>query len=220
MPSRAAERWSHSWPTASCRPIPSPIRSCRLFASVVREDELVNTLKPLLIVAVLAGIGYGVYVRINGEQRRAAAWSGRWLGRLPQRATARPPGGTAPAASARPGVARTAGTRRRRRRAARVPRRRLPTTPRPSTATTALRCRRCRTVRRSAVRPADSRAVAPYANAPAGGPPPCDQTPPRPATNRHRPPRQCPAPCQATRANRPRTPMHLRATPAAAMPDD
>ena len=25
-----------------------------------------NTLKPLLIVAVLAGIGYGVYVRING----------------------------------------------------------------------------------------------------------------------------------------------------------
>jgi hypothetical protein len=36
-----------------------------LFACVVREDELVNTLKPLLIVAVLAGIGYGVYVRIN-----------------------------------------------------------------------------------------------------------------------------------------------------------
>ena len=35
------------------------------FASVVREDELVNTLKPLLVVAVLAGIGYGVYVRIN-----------------------------------------------------------------------------------------------------------------------------------------------------------
>ena len=25
-----------------------------------------NTLRPLLIVAVLAGIGYGVYVRING----------------------------------------------------------------------------------------------------------------------------------------------------------
>ena len=36
-----------------------------LFAGVVREDELVNSLKPLLIVAVLAGIGYGVYVRIN-----------------------------------------------------------------------------------------------------------------------------------------------------------
>jgi LysM repeat protein len=40
--------------------------ACELFASVVKEDELVNTLKPLLVVAVLAGIGYGVYVRING----------------------------------------------------------------------------------------------------------------------------------------------------------
>src|SRR5438132_96 len=35
------------------------------FRFFVREDGLVNTLKPLLIVAVLAGIGYGVYVRIN-----------------------------------------------------------------------------------------------------------------------------------------------------------
>src|SRR5262249_7282718 len=39
--------------------------SCRCPSPVVREDELVNTLKPLLVVAVLAGIGYGVYVRIN-----------------------------------------------------------------------------------------------------------------------------------------------------------
>jgi lipoprotein-anchoring transpeptidase ErfK/SrfK len=31
----------------------------------VREDDVLNTLKPLLICAVLAGIGYGVYVRIN-----------------------------------------------------------------------------------------------------------------------------------------------------------
>jgi lipoprotein-anchoring transpeptidase ErfK/SrfK len=41
----------------------APLRE--IFAGVVREDELVNTLKPLLIAAVLAGIGYGVYVRIN-----------------------------------------------------------------------------------------------------------------------------------------------------------
>ena len=36
-----------------------------LVARVVREDGLVNSLKPLLTVAVLAGIGYGVYIRLN-----------------------------------------------------------------------------------------------------------------------------------------------------------
>jgi LysM repeat protein len=41
------------------------IATARFSSGFVREDELVNTLKPLLICAVLAGIGYGVYVRIN-----------------------------------------------------------------------------------------------------------------------------------------------------------
>ncbi|REK12040.1 MAG: LysM peptidoglycan-binding domain-containing protein [Planctomycetota bacterium] len=41
------------------------LKSVRAIASFVREDGSVNSLKPLVIVAVLAGIGYGVYVRLN-----------------------------------------------------------------------------------------------------------------------------------------------------------
>jgi len=52
---------SHGW----SEPFRSNLFWFEHFAGVVREDELVNSLKPLLTVAVLAGIGYGVYVRIN-----------------------------------------------------------------------------------------------------------------------------------------------------------
>ena len=51
----------------------------RVGRRVVREDGLVNTLKPLLTVAVLAGIGYGVYIRLNtgnnGPPPVAAGWN-------------------------------------------------------------------------------------------------------------------------------------------------
>jgi hypothetical protein len=68
-----------------------------LFAGVVREDELVNTLKPLLIVAVLAGIGYGVYVRINNGSDAPPPGAPEGWDAQPQ---VQLPGGTAPSGSA------------------------------------------------------------------------------------------------------------------------
>jgi LysM repeat protein len=68
-----------------------------LFASVVKEDELVNTLKPLLIVAVLAGVGYGVYVRINsGNDAPPPGVAAGWDAAAP---TVQLPGTPAPAGS-------------------------------------------------------------------------------------------------------------------------
>ena len=41
--------------------------ACELFASVVKEDELVNTLKPLLVVAVLAAGKQSAWPDHRGE---------------------------------------------------------------------------------------------------------------------------------------------------------
>jgi lipoprotein-anchoring transpeptidase ErfK/SrfK len=62
----------------------------------------VNTLKPLLTVAVLAGIGYGVYIRLNtggnGPPPVAAGWNNTPAIQLPEQNSMSPwqPGGSAP----------------------------------------------------------------------------------------------------------------------------
>ncbi len=75
-----------------------------------------NTLKPLLIVAVLAGIGYGVYVRINGGNDApppgvAAGWDAAPKVQLPEGAA--PSGAPAwPGAGGSPGAAPPFGASR------------------------------------------------------------------------------------------------------------
>jgi len=44
----------------------SRCKGCRK-RSIVKEDEFVNALKPLVVLAILGGIGYGVYHRLNGK---------------------------------------------------------------------------------------------------------------------------------------------------------